>query len=112
MAKGVALPDRLSHTASSFSLHSTSTVVVMYCLDTHSVFTAPPGAILSTTQVGIRVDSCHNKKKNKKKGKKKEQRGKTVKKGNHGKHMQNKKVKKEEKRRKNKKIKGKKERKM
>ena len=44
---------------SKFILHSTSTVVVMHYPDTHSVFTAPPGAILSTTQVGIRVDSCH-----------------------------------------------------
>ena len=45
---------------SKFSLHSTSTVMVMYCPDTHSVFTAPPGAILSTTQVGTRVGSCHS----------------------------------------------------
>ena len=55
MAKGW---HSLAH--SKFILHSKSTVMVMYCPDTHSVFTAPPGAILSTTQVGIRVDSCHS----------------------------------------------------
>ena len=44
---------------SKFVLHSTSTLMVVCCPDTqHSVFTAPPGAILSTTPVGIRVDSC------------------------------------------------------
>ena len=42
-----------------FVPHSTSTLMVMCCPDTHNVFTAPPGVILSTTQVGIRVYSCH-----------------------------------------------------
>ena len=45
---------------SKFSFQSTSTVMVIYCPDTHSVFSAPPGAILSTPQVGLRVDSCHS----------------------------------------------------
>ena len=53
----VALTNRLSHTASSFFTRHPH--VVMCCPDTHNVFTTLPGAILSTTQVGIRVDSCH-----------------------------------------------------
>ena len=30
----------------------------MYCPDTHSVFTAPPGAKVSDVQFGRRVDPC------------------------------------------------------
>ena len=45
---------------SKFILHSTSTFMVTDSPDTHNLFTVPPGAILSTTQVGILVDSCHS----------------------------------------------------
>ena len=41
---------------SSLDIH----IMVMCCPDTHSVITAPPGAILRTTQGGKRVDSCHS----------------------------------------------------
>ena len=58
MAKKGGTPRQaLAH--SKFVLDSTSTLMVMCCPDTHSVSTAPPGVTLSTTQVGIRVDSCH-----------------------------------------------------
>ena len=32
----------------------------MYCPDTHSVFTAPPGAKVSDVQFGRHVDLCHS----------------------------------------------------
>ena len=55
-AKGWHFPtgSRTQQVRSSLDVHTHGHVLFR-----HSVFTAPPGAILSTTQVGIRVDSGH-----------------------------------------------------
>ena len=56
MAKDSPTGSRTQQVHSTLDVHIHGHVLSR---DTHSVFTAPPGAILSTTQVGIRVDSCH-----------------------------------------------------
>ena len=50
---------RTQQVRSSLDVHTHGHVLSRH---THSVFTAPPGAILSTTQVGIGVDSYHTQK--------------------------------------------------
>ena len=54
------LPNRLAHVASTSIASFASPRLTQTRDKARCVFYAPPGANLSTTQVGIRVDSCHS----------------------------------------------------